>query len=143
MELIRGERMSIKKKLKKEESRRKINIAVSIAIGVLMPYVVYILKSEGIFTEWEIYFANFYTVFVVLLVIINIIRNLSDNKFDFIIKDQKIKIKDSIFSSPITINLNKIVYIDVSERPQGDFEILIITDKLKKSRVSLSLTVVL
>lgn len=126
--------MKIKKQLKKEDTKRKRNIAISASIGVLMPYMVYVLNGEGIFIGWEVYFAYLYAAFVDLLVIINIIRSISDDKFQFTINNQKIKIKDSLFSSPIGININKIVYVDVSSRPQGDFEVLIIMDKGKKSR---------
>ncbi|SKA75847.1 hypothetical protein SAMN05443428_10199 [Caloramator quimbayensis] len=126
--------MKIKKQLKKEEIKRKRAVAVSAAIAVLMPYMVYVLSSEGIFIGWEIYFAYFYAAFVDFLVLINIFRTLSDGKFSYSIYNQKIRIKDSIFSSPVSINLNKIVYVDVSERPQKDFEVLLIMDKGKRSR---------
>lgn len=126
--------MKIKKQLKREEIKRKRTIAVSAAIAVLMPYMVYVLNGEGIFAGWEIYFAYFYAGFVDLLVLINILRTLSDSKFSYTINNQKIKIKDSVFASPVSINLNKIVYVDVSERPQKDFEVLLIIDKGKRSR---------
>ncbi|MCX7883517.1 MAG: hypothetical protein N2448_00550 [Caloramator sp.] len=126
--------MKIKKQLKKEEIKWKRTIAISIAIAILMPYMVYVLNGEDIFVGWEIYFAYFYAGFVDLLVFINILRTLSDSKFSYIINNQKIKIKDSIFASPVSINLNKIVYVDVSERPQKDFEVLLIMDKGKRKR---------
>jgi hypothetical protein len=126
--------LKIKKQLKKEESKRKRIIAVSIAIALLMPYAVGVFSGEGLFVGWEIYFAYAYMAFVDLLLIMNILRTLSESRFDFTINNQKVRIKDSIMASPVSIHLDKILFVDVSERPQGDFEILIIVERGKRSR---------
>lgn len=126
--------MKIKKQIKKEELKQKRIIAVSIVIALLMPYMVYVLNGEGLFVGWEVYFAYIYAAFVDFLLVINILRTLSNSRFEFAISNQKVKIRDSILVSPVSINLNKILYVDISQRPQNDFEILIVLERGKRSR---------
>lgn len=126
--------MKIKKQLKKEKNRSKRLIFFSIFIMVLIPYIVVVLKDQGIFKGWQIYFVYLYLATVEILLIINITKIIYDSKYDVILEDGKIKIKAGILSSLISIPLDKIVYIDVSNINEHNFEILIIIEKGKRNK---------
>lgn len=126
--------MSIKKQLKKERAKNKKIILFSLFIMVLMPYMVLILNNEGLFSGWEVYFAFFYAAFVDMLLLYNIIRINSDKNYEFYIENNKLKIKEGIFSSTHSVSLNKVLYVDVSQTTIDDFEALIIMEKVKRNK---------
>lgn len=126
--------MKIKKQLKREKARRKNVIILSIIIMVVMPYLVLVLNDQGVFRGWEVYFAFSYAGFVDLLLLFNIFRLFTDGVFDFHISNEKVKIKDSLFKAPFTIQLDRILYVDVLPRHKDDFEILIIIEKGKRNK---------
>lgn len=126
--------MKIRKQLKREKSKRKNIIFLSVIIMILMPYLVAVLNDQGIFKGWEIYFAFSYTFLVDLLLFLNILRLLSEATFEFHISNQRIKIKDSFLKPPFTIQVDRILYIDELQRARNDFEILIIIEKGKRNK---------
>ncbi|EYE89880.1 hypothetical protein Q428_00560 [Fervidicella metallireducens AeB] len=126
--------MKIKKQLKRDIARRKKLTAASLFIMILMVYLVAVLNDQGIFMGWEKYFAFLYVGVVNLLLFVNIVKLVSDDKFQLILGNQKVRIKDSFFKSPFNINLDKIIYIDIVERKNYEFEIVIIMEKLKRNK---------
>jgi hypothetical protein len=126
--------LKIKRQIKREKAKRKRTILLSVIVMLAMPYIVSSLNSEGIFRGWEVYFAFSYAALVDLLLFVNIIRVISEDKFDFEIYNEKIRIKSGVLRSPFSISLDKVVYVDVSEKSKEDFEMLIICQKGKRSR---------
>lgn len=126
--------MSIKKRFKKEKAMRKRTIAISIVIMILMPYMVFILNDEGIFKGWEYDFAQAYAILVDLLLVLNIIRIYNESNLKFQILGRKIKIKDSFFKFSVSIPFEKILYIDILEKKNLDFDIFIVMKKGKKHK---------
>lgn len=126
--------MKIKKQLKREKSGRKNVIILSVIIMIIMPYMVIVLNDQGVFRGWEVYFAFSYTGLVDLLLFLNIFRLFTDGVFSFHISNEKVKIKDSLFKAPFTIQLDRILYVDVLQRHKDDFEILIIMEKRKRNK---------
>lgn len=129
-----GDIVKIKKQLKRENSRRKNIIIVSIIIMFIMPYVVMVLNDQEVFSGWEKYFAFSYVIIVDLMLFLNMIRLFSESVFQFEVTNQKVKIKDSLFKRSFTISLDKILYVDVLPRHKDDFEMLIIIDKGKRGK---------
>lgn len=130
--------MKIKKQIKKEKSRRKNIITFSVIVMVLLPYLIIVLNDQGIFKGWEAYFSFSFAALVDILLLLNIIRILSDSFFEFEVTYQRIRIKDSIIRKPLIIQANKVRYVDISERGREDFEILIIIEKGKRTKNFLS-----
>jgi hypothetical protein len=130
--------LKIKKQVKKESTKRKRIILVSVILIIIVPYIISILNDQQVFKGWEVFFAFAYAVVVDLLLIINIIRIISENNFDFTIHNQKIKIKDSLLKAPLTIFADKIVYVDAVAKGRDDFNILIIIKRNKRNKSLLS-----
>ncbi len=130
--------MKIKKQIKKERARRKNLIIFSILVMVLIPYLIIVLNDQSIFKGWEAYFSFSYVALVDLLLLLNIIRILSDSFFEFTITNQRIRIKDSIIRKPVIIQADKVRYVDIYEVPREDFDILIVIEKGKRTKNFLS-----
>ncbi|HAZ37665.1 MAG TPA: hypothetical protein DEF85_02710 [Clostridiaceae bacterium] len=129
--------MNIKKKLKKEKSVKKNTIWFSVIIMIIMTYVVFALYYSGYFKGGEIFFSFLYIVVVDGLLILNILRIISNDKFEFYLSNdnEKIKIKDGLLSSPFSINLDWIYYIDAAPKANADdIEVLIVSKKGKRNK---------
>jgi hypothetical protein len=130
--------LKIKKQVKKESTKRKRIVLVSAVLIIAVPYIISILNDQQVFKGWEVFFAFAYAVVVDLLLIINIIRIISENNFDFTIHNQKIKIKDGLLRAPLTIFTDKIVYVDAVAKNRDDFNILIVIKRNKRNKNLLS-----
>jgi hypothetical protein len=126
--------LKIKKQIKKEKARRKNIITFSIIVMVLIPYLIIVLNDQSIFKGWEAYFSFSFVALVDLLLLLNIIRILSDSFFELQVAYQRIRIKDSIIRKPLIIQADKVRYVDISERAREDFEILIVIEKGKRTK---------
>jgi hypothetical protein len=126
--------LKIKKQIKKEKAGKNRIIVVSIIIMILMPYIVFALNNQGTFMGWEKYFAFAYAAFIDLLIVINIFKIVSQGSFDFSIHNQKIRIKNGIFKSPFSIQLERVLYVDIGERSKEEFEILVVFHKSKRNK---------
>jgi hypothetical protein len=129
-----GGNLKIKKLVKKERTRRRNIVIVSILIMFVMPYVVIALNRQGVFRGWEIYFAYTYAVLVDLLLFLNLLRIAGDNIFEFQIAGQKARVRDGILKPQFTISLERIIYVDVIDKPREDFEVLLIMEKGKRNK---------
>lgn len=126
--------MKIKKQIKKEKSMRKNIVIFSALIMVAVPYLIVVLNDQSIFKGWESYFSFSYVAVVDLLLLINIIRILSDSFFEFTITNQRIKIKDSIIRKPLIIQGDRVRHVDIAEKPRENFDILIVMEKGKRTK---------
>lgn len=126
--------LKIKKLIKRERTKRRNIVIISILIMAAMPYLVTSLNGQGVFSGWEIYFAFTYAALVDLLLFLNLLRVAGDNIFEFQILNHRARIKDGILKQHFTIQLDKILYVDVINKLRDDFEILIIMDKGKRNR---------
>jgi hypothetical protein len=126
--------MKIKKQIKRESSRKKSRVIISIVVMVLMSYFVVSLNEEELFTGWERYFTYGYLVVINGLLLINIFRTILSNIFEFNIVDGKIRVKDKLLKPTFSIGLDKIVYVDVGEKGKDDFEVLMVLEKGKRNK---------
>lgn len=126
--------MKIKKQIKRENARRKNIITFSVLVMVLIPYLIVVLNDQSIFKGWEAYLSFSFVVVVDLLLLLNIIRVMSDSFFEFTINNQRIRIKDSIVRKPVSIQAEKVAYVDVAEKSREDFDILVIMEKGKRHK---------
>lgn len=125
--------MSIKKQLRKEEARRKRIIAVSIFLMLFIPYMALLLNDEGLFTALEKYFVYGYAIAVDVILMFNILEIRLESNFKFEILGRRVKIQEGILKPQLSIQIDKIVYVDV-KKETGDFNILIITIKSKRKK---------
>jgi hypothetical protein len=138
----RGDKLKIKKQIKRDKARRKRIILVSIIIMVFMPYLVIVLNDQNIFFGWEKYFAYSYAGFIDLLLVVNVLRLIAEDKFDLSIHNQRVKVKEGFIRPVFSIQLDKIVYVDAVQKSKEDFEILIIFNKGKRNKSFLILNTV-
>lgn len=130
--------MKIKKQIKHETTKRKRIVLASLVFIIIIPYIISILNDQQVFKGWEVYFAFVYAAVVDLLLILNIIRVISEGRFDFSIHNQKIKVKESLFRTPLTILSDRIVYVDAVSKNREDFNILIVMKRNKRNKNLLS-----
>jgi hypothetical protein len=126
--------MKIKKQIKKEKSRRSRVIFLSVIIMIIVPYIITVLSNQGTFRGWEENFSLIYAVIIDLLLMINIIRLKMDDNFDMTAKDGRIIIKDRILKSPFVLNPEKATYVEARDKNNGDFEIIIIMNNMKREK---------
>lgn len=126
--------MKIRKQIKRERTRRKNIITFSLLVMALIPYLIIVLNDQSIFKGWEAYFSFSFVGAVDLLILLNVIRVISDSFFEFTVNRQRIRIKESIIRKPVIIHAEKIAYVDVAEKAKGDFDILVIMEKGKRHR---------
>ena len=129
-----GTRMKIKKQIKRENARNKRTIIFSLIIMASMSYLVVSLNNDGLFSGWEIYFAYGYLILINILLLINILKVISKNRFLFEISGDRVKIKDGMFKAPLSIMLDRIRYVDVYEKDMEDFEVLIVIERGKRNK---------
>jgi hypothetical protein len=125
--------MSIKKQLKREEARKKRIIAVSIFLMLFVPYMVLILNDEGLFTAYEKYFTYGYAAVVDTILLFNIFEIHLESNFKFEITGSRVKIHEGVLKPQLSIQIDKIVYVDV-KKESNDFNILVITIKGKRKK---------
>jgi hypothetical protein len=130
--------LKIKKQIKKEKSGRNRIIVVSIIIMLLMPYIVVALNNQGTFIGWEKYFAFSFAGLIDLLIVVNILRVVAEGNFDFTIHNQRIKIISGFFKPAFSIHLDKVLFVDISEKSKDEFEVLIVFHKGKRNKSFLS-----
>lgn len=125
--------MKIKKKLAKERSKLKRSVFFSILLMVIMLYLVLVLDDQGYFVGLErtLIYANLYII--EFLFIVYMFRLYIESTFDVIFKQDRIKII-KYFSQSVNIPFDNIVFVDVIEKYQDDFYILILLDKMKRSK---------
>lgn len=126
--------MKIKKLLGRERSKRRWIVVISIIVMILMPYMVAVLNDQGLFSGWEVYFVFSYAGVVDILLLVNILRVISEDQFDMFISEDKIKIKSGMLKSTFSIPMDRIVYIDVGEKGKSEFEVIIVVDKGKRNK---------
>lgn len=126
--------MKIKKQIRRERTKRKNIIIFSVLFMVVVPYLINVLNDQGIFKGWESYIAFLFAGIIDILLLLNIIRVLSDSFFEFTLYNQRIKIRESIIRKPVTIQADKVVFVDAAQRGKDDFDIIIIMEKGKRHR---------
>lgn len=126
--------MKLKKQIKRERARRKNIITFSILVMAIIPYLIIVLNDQGIFKGWESYVSFTFAAALDLLLLLNIIRILSDSFFEFTINNGRIRIKDSIFRKPIVVQADRVTYVDIAEKAREDFDILIVIEKGKRHK---------
>ena len=125
--------MKIKKSLKKEKTSKNRILFISLLIMIIMPYMVVIMNEEGIFNNWEFHFGVSYAILVDTLLLFYITKSFANYDLVFNIHGQKMKIKDGTFNLKFDIPLTKLLYVDIIESKNNDFDILII---MKKGKVN-------
>lgn len=126
--------MNIKKALKKESFKRKRDIVISVFIMVFMTYFVTVLTNNDILTGFDSYFSFFYVIIISFLLLINILRILSEEKISFKVKDNKLKINGGYINPSYLMPLDKIIYVDVEESSSKDFNVLLVTKKSHRKK---------
>lgn len=121
--------MDIKKALKKENFKRRIEIVISLLIMIFMAYFVAVLVEDEILTGFDSYFSFFYVIIIDLLLLINIGRILSEERISFNASDDRLQIKQSWPYPNYILPFDKILYVDVYRASKKDFYVLIITKK--------------
>lgn len=126
--------MKIKKQLKRERAWRKNIVMVSLLIMVVIPYLIIVLNDQGIFRGFETYISFSFVVVVDLLLLLNIIRILSESYFEFTITNGRIRIRDSIFRKPVIVQADRVAYVDIAKKPKEDFDIFVVIEKGKRHK---------
>lgn len=126
--------MKIKKQIKKERARRKNIITLSLVVMAVIPYLIIVLNDQRVFKDWEAYISLSFAIALDLLLLLNIMRILSDSFFEFSITNQRIRIKDSIIRKPIIVQADRVAYVDIAEKAREDFDIITIIEKGKRHK---------
>lgn len=126
--------MKIKKQIKRERAWRKNIITISLVIMAVIPYLIIVLNDQGIFKGFETYISFSFAVIVDLLLLLNIIRILSDSFFEFTITGGRIRIRDRVFRKPVIVQADRVAYVDIAKRPREDFDIFIVIEKGKRHK---------
>lgn len=126
--------MSIKKALKKERGNRRRDIILSIFLMIVIAYLVVILVKKEVLTGFDVYFSFIYIVGIDILLLINILKTLSEEKISFEVKEDKLEIDGGYFSPNFTLPLNRIFYVDVQKISKKDFSIILVTKKSNKKK---------
>ncbi len=126
--------MKIKKQIKRERAWRKNVIMVSLVIMAAIPYLIILLNDQGIFKGFETYISFSFVIIVDLLLLLNIIRILSDSFFEFTITSGRIRIRDRLFKKPIIVQADRVAYVDIARKPKEDFDIFIVIEKGKRQK---------
>lgn len=98
-----------------------------------MLYLVLIFDDQGYFTGIERTGVYIYLYIIEALFVINILRTFIDSTYDIVFARERFKVVKA-FTQGVTIAYNKVLYVDVIEENQNDFEILILLDKVKRSK---------
>ncbi|MEF9953161.1 MAG: hypothetical protein RR838_11280 [Clostridium sp.] len=122
-----GNTLGIKKTLKKESFSRKRDIAISIVLMVLMVYVVNVLSSAGILEGFDSYFSFIYVIVVDFLLLLNIVKVLSEEKIFFEVEGNRLKIGGGYIDNGYVVPLDKILYVAALSDKREGFNVLIIT----------------
>ncbi|MCX7951443.1 MAG: hypothetical protein N2594_05765 [Clostridiales bacterium] len=125
--------MKIKKMLSKESAKRKRTVFFSIVLMIVMLYLVLIFDDQGYFTGIERTGVYIYLYIIEALFVINILRTFIDSTYDIVFTRERFKVVKA-FTQGVAIAYNKVLYVDVIEENQNDFEILILLDKVKRSK---------
>ncbi|KMT22799.1 hypothetical protein [Clostridium cylindrosporum] len=126
--------MSIKKALKKEKFKRKRDIIISIIIMVFMAYFVAVLAENEVLIGFDSYFSFFYVIVIDFLLLINIIRILSEEKISFEVQEEKLKIDGGYLAPSYILPLKKIVYVDVHSISPKEFYVLLVINKIHRKK---------
>lgn len=127
--------MNVHKKLQKEKRRSLLKIFLPLILMIFGGYFLYVLILEGFFVGWEVYFAlSCYFLIFAVLVIIDI-QTLRWMYYRIYIEDGKVKIRDGIFSRPISLPTDRLFYISSSKISGGlNCDTIFITDKRLKHK---------
>lgn len=127
--------MNINKKLEREKSTGIFKIFISLVFIILLGYFVYDQIMKHFFEGWQVLFviACYFMVLVVLVLVdIGTLRWISYNMF---IDDDKLKIRDGLFSRAILIPLDRLYYVSTIAPEKGvKYDTLFITDKKTRHR---------
>lgn len=126
--------MDIKKALKREILKRRVEIIISLLIMVFMAYFVSVLVEDQILTGFDSYFSFFYVIIIDLLLLINIGRILSEERISFNILNDRLEVKQTWPYPNYILPLNKILYVDVHKVSKKEFYVLIITKKAYRKK---------
>lgn len=126
--------MTIRKALKKEKLKRKIDIIISVIIMVVMAYFVAVLAENDILTGFDSYFSFFYVMIIDFLLLVNILRVLSEEKISFNVVGDKLKIDGGFLSPSYVLPLEKVVYVDAHRISDKEFNVLIVTKKAYRKK---------
>ncbi|MEF9953449.1 MAG: hypothetical protein RR840_09565 [Clostridium sp.] len=119
--------IGIKRTLKKESFSRKRDIVISIVLMAGMAYLVTALTSAGILKGFDSYFSFIYVIFVDLLLLLNIVKVLSEEKIYFEVEDDKLKIGGGYIDNGYLVPMERILYVDVISGSRGDFNVILVT----------------
>lgn len=126
--------MSIKKALKKEKGKRNRNIILSIVLMVIIAYLVVVLVEKEVLTGFDVYFSFIYVIGIDILLLINILKVLSEEKVSFEVKGDKLEIDGGYFSNNYILPLNRIFYVDIEKISKKDFNVMLVTKKNNKKK---------
>lgn len=126
--------MSIKKALKKEKSKRRRDILLSMFLIVFMAYFVVVLVENGVLTGFDIYFSFVYVLGIGILLLINILRTLSEEKMSFEVKEDRLLIDGGYLSPNYLLPISRVLYVDVEKTSKNDFNVILVTKKSKKKK---------
>lgn len=126
--------MTIKKALKKEKFKRRRDIVLSLIIMIIMAYIVAVLAEKSILTGFDSYFSFFYVIVIDFLLLVNILRVLSEEKMSFNVSGDKLKIDGGYLSPNYVLPLNKIKYVDVHRVSDKEFNVLLVTKKAYRKK---------
>ena len=84
-----------------------------------------ILNEEEIFNIWEFHFGLSYAILVDTLLLFYIVKSFANYDLKFSIQGQKMKIKDGSFKLYFALPLTKLLYVDIIEKKNSDFDIFI------------------
>ncbi|HBM79776.1 MAG: hypothetical protein QME45_02835 [Clostridiales bacterium] len=122
--------MNIYKKLDRERIANIFKIYFTMGIMLISGIFLYALIQKGFFIGWESYFAVacFAAILLILLIFdADIVRWLH---YDIIFKDDRIKIRDSMFERAISVPINRIYYVSTQKAAKkSEYDSIIIFDK--------------
>ncbi|MEG2337812.1 MAG: hypothetical protein RSB66_01910 [Clostridium sp.] len=119
--------LGIKRTLKRESFSRKRDIGISIALMIIMVYLVTVLSGAGILEGFDSYFSFIYVIVVDFLLLLNIVKVLSEEKISFEVEGDKLKIGGGYIDSGYIVPMDRILYVDAISDKRGDFNVLIVT----------------
>jgi hypothetical protein len=122
--------MNIYKKIEREKNINLLRVFLPLVIVFTVGYFLYEFIHAGLLVGWEVYFAMFCYISILITLIIVDLGIVRWIVYDIDIRDGKLRIKDSLFTRAIYIPLDRIYYIS-SMGTENDigYDSIFITDK--------------
>lgn len=126
--------VKIKKQIKRENSKKNMVILITIAVMAVIPYFMAVFVDEGLITGLVKYGAAVYTAVVEILLFTYAVRVVNGNRLIFSVHNGRIKIKEGLYGFSYTIPVERLMYVDIIQKKNTDFEILLIINHGKRNK---------